>query len=322
MSETVTIGSVRAQPGTVASGFLNVTVRPDGSPLGLPVIIVNGASPGPKLCVNACVHGDEYEGVEAIFRLVKMLDPKKFKGTLIVVPAVNVPAYEAGTRVSMIDHLNMNRVFPGKPEGMITEQIAHIFITQIVSKVKYLVDLHSAGMVQVLLPLAIYEEAPTVGKASFEIARAFGTEFLWKSPGYPNTLGGEATKMSVAGTTIEMAGEGRAREEDVKIALKGILNVLKHLGMIEGRPDVPQKALAFEGAWGYSKHGGFLRPAVKMGEKVVKGQLLGTIVNLLGEEVERDVAPYDGIVAGIRTFPKISPGDWNFFVGKIIGEVA
>ena len=322
MTQTVEVGTAVADPGRRGQGVLKIAEIADGNPLALPVMIVNGAGKGPTLWVDASVHGDEYEGVEAIFRLYETLDPKKIKGAVIMVPVVNIPAFEAGLRVNPADHQNLNRCFPGRPSGFLSEQLAYIYFQELSSKADYLLDLHSAGMVQTLLPCALFFETgdEKKDKGTMDLAKAFGVDVLWKAP-FAGMLTSEAAKKGIPAICTEIGGEGRCLESYVQLDIKGVTNVMKRYGMLEGKPELPSSYTVVEESWMYSKNGGFLRPEVKLRDRVSKGDTLGRIMNIHGKEAERVAALHDGIVIGIRTFPSLNAGDWTFFVGKVVQTI-
>ena len=133
--------------------------------LGIPLIVVNGTEHGPVLCVDAGVHGDEYDGQEAIRRVLAETDPASLRGTLVGIPCMNTPAFEAAARTSGLDHLNLNRIFPGDAEGSYSLRLAATFVEQVVPVIDALVDLHTGGTFGEIAPLIIvqggYEDLAT-----------------------------------------------------------------------------------------------------------------------------------------------------------------
>ena len=125
--------------------YLEVGSHLDGQPLGVPLLCAHGPAPGPTLVVLACVHGDEYEGMAAIHEVFRRLEPGRLRGTILAVPTLNLPAAAAVHRFSPIDHVNLARVFPGRPDGTVTERIAYYTDRHLISRADLLVDLHSAG---------------------------------------------------------------------------------------------------------------------------------------------------------------------------------
>ena len=139
------VGGQRVGPGERRRLWLPLGHRPDGGPLGLPLVVVRGALPGPTLGVVAGVHGDEYEGPEALRRFLAGLDPARLRGTVVATPQANPPAFEAGQRTGAVDHLDLNRAFPGRPDGFLTQRIADLLVGEVVGPADALVDLHGGG---------------------------------------------------------------------------------------------------------------------------------------------------------------------------------
>lgn len=207
----IVIGTAEASPGQKGKGFVHVANRPDGTPINIPVIIVNGASTGPVLCVDACNHGDEYETMEAVLRVVNSVDPSKLKGTLLAVPVVNVLAYEAMQRVNPNDkysYSDINRIYPGRLDGSITQKIAYQHFNQVVSSAEYLITLHGGGNYLLLPPKTIYyKEEGDLGKKIFNLARAFGWDILWGGSPLGDCELIAAGKKGIVGINPEHAGE-------------------------------------------------------------------------------------------------------------------
>ena len=139
-------------PGRRLDGELPFARRPDGAPLGIPMVIVHGAQPGPVLCLNSGTHGDEPEGTLAILDIAAELDPEALSGTLIGIPVLNILAFTAkasldvsGVRETPVDWKNLARIFPGRADGTVTERLAHTVVSEIVPRVDAVVDFHSGG---------------------------------------------------------------------------------------------------------------------------------------------------------------------------------
>lgn len=324
MSELIEVADAKCEPGAKAHGYLRIVETQDGASTGVPVIVVNGASPGPRLLIAAGIHGDEYEGIETIHRVTDNLDPGMLKGTVIAMPVVNMPAFRSSQRTSPIDHMNINRIFPGKPNGTITERIAHFVLGKVVKNAQYLIDLHSGGIELIMASLAIYHKSGgKTEKESEELAKHFGVPIIWQSTG--EWLGGslhtEAANRGIVAVAIEAGGEGRLREEFVTTQYRGVMNVMKHLGMIQGDPQLP-KELTFisEANWIRTKRGGLLHPKVGLSQKVSKGDTLAVVMDLFGRQVEAIISPIDGLVVGIKTLPVANTGDWTYLIGRIVSE--
>ena len=314
------IADLKVKQGEKTRGYLPVAARGDGTYVRLPLMVVNGRHGGPTLVVSGGVHGDEYEGPEAIRRVWRQLDPGQLRGTFLAVPVVNVTAFEAAARKSPIDDLDLNRIFPGRKDGFISEKIAHFFFNEIVLKADGFLDLHAGGNAFAIAPMVIYLETGDEEFKARELAfaKAAGVGLLWKGRGLWASPHVEAVKRGLPAITAELGQEGRCSEPLVMLGEQIILNLMKHLSMLEGLPEVPEKQTIVKGTYLHSQAGGTFHPKARVREAVGRGDTVGVITDLLGEIVETVKAPYDGIICSIRTFPSIKPGEWTVFVGELV----
>ncbi len=303
--------------GEKQTGWLDVAPRPEGSLWRLPYLFVAGESDGPTLVVTAGVHGDEYEGIEAIPRIHRSTQPADLSGTLVMVPVCNVPAFEAITRNSPIDGLNLARVFPGDASGSITQRIADVIATNLLPHADYYIDLHSGGMMYDIPTLAGYiHDDSEIGRRSRAGAEAFGAPVLW---GHPLPLAPGRTISSAAEQGVpclytEATGGGYAREEDVISFEQGVNNIMKWMDMLEGSAPSSQPAHHLVGNGNIDQailapSAGMFRPEVQLLEEVSEGQLLGTIQDLFGEMVDEIRATASGVVIMLRRFHRVRAGD-------------
>jgi len=201
------------------------------------VVIANGH--GPTVLFTGGNHGDEYEGQIALLKLCRALDPAQISGRLIVIPCLNLPAVWAGTRLSPIDGLNMNRVFPGRREGTVTELIAHYVSQRILPLTDAVVDLHSGGKTLEFLPAAIIHRVSNADLMSRSLAalNAFAAPIglvlvELDSAGMLDTTVENMGKLFIS---TELGGGGTVTRETVAIAERGVRNLLEHFGMFEER---------------------------------------------------------------------------------------
>lgn len=333
------IGTASAEQGTKSYGFLKVSTTPSGSPLGLPLFIVNGAQKGPLLVVDSAVHGREISGTIALMRLGQMFDPKKLKGTLVGVPVVNVPAFDhaagqcefVGKHLGPYDSLDMNRLFPGRNNRYVTERIAFAYFTDIVSKADYYINFHMAAPLNPIMACVIRSSGePGLDKKCLEMAENFGLEVIWRlSAGDPKgTVIEQAVEKGIPAICPEIGAITdwfERGEYYINTALKGITNVMKSLGMIKGKPELPKSQRVIENhVWLFNRCGGLWIPKVNPRDKVAKRMLLGTIVDLLtGKEIERIESPMDGVICSMYVWPIIPPGSWPAVIhlGKIANVI-
>ncbi len=315
-ADVVTIGDVSCAPGLVARGAINVAKGPDGCPMGFPVMIVNGALPGKRLCVAAGIHGDEYEGMEAVRRTFASADPKPLRGALIGLPCVNVPAFDAAARSSGIDHLNLNRIFPGDKDSTLSMKWAAKFVSDVIPNIDALIDLHSGGGFGEIVPLAIVQ-------AGFEelatgIGLAAGNDIIWKGGKWGGTARISTLQAGKPAITVEIGGGGGCHESTVALHVKVIRNVMCSLNLIDGTPDTPREYRVVKGTFSYSSTGGFFRKLTRPGQAVRQGEVMGAVVNHYGDVLEEFKASQDGIVLWIRTRCTTFPGEEAVIFGEIV----
>jgi uncharacterized protein len=288
-----------------------------GTGIELPVIAVRGAHPGKTLVVSAGVHGDEYEGVQAIFDVIAGLDPSTMHGALVAVPVANPPAFWNVTRTSPLDGGNLARVFPGDPKGSPTQAIAYAFDQQILSIADFYIDLHSAG-VKWWMPTLIGYHADDTPAA--QAAEAFGAPVIWKHPVIaPGRTVSAAADRGVPALYVEARGAGRIDPDDLLVYRRGLQRLLCHLGITPGMLDPLPAAVRLEGDGNIDKGAsatqrGFLTPSVTMLQAVATGDLLGTLHDMWGREIERFTAPCDGVVVLIHACPLVQPGEPLFLL--------
>ena len=298
------------EQGTTHRGYI-VIGEASTHTVKLPYIIINGAQKGPTVTILGGVHAIECAPVEAIYRLAETLEPEKLKGTLILVPIVNTEGFHARQPYhNQLDHLNQNKVFPGDPEASITKRVAYHVFEHFVSKSELLIDAHSADLGEdVTRGIYVYK---TPDKALFdrmvELASLYNPVLI-ESTSIAGNTGEAVNKYGIPCLMIESGAPYPIREKDVEYHLEGALNVLKHLGMIEGKAikynppiDPPSQRV-------WAKQGGVWRRHIDAGQRVKKGEKLGTICNLLGETIQTAKAPTDGVVSFLRVHYSVNGGD-------------
>ena len=206
--------------------------------LELPCLEVRGELDGPRLCLIAGIHGCEYSSIAAVRRFARGLDPARLAGSVTAVPIVNLPTYWARSPfVSPADGKNLNRCFPGNPEGTYSEVLAHDVFEQLIAPSDYLVDLHGGDLVEGLEPFALYDESPVEDQAR-ALALAFGLPYVVRVPraGAPisGTTSSAAAATGVPAVIVEAGGCGLLEESAVRLHLDGLANALRNLEMLPG----------------------------------------------------------------------------------------
>ncbi|MET9833959.1 M14 family metallopeptidase [Streptomyces sp. NPDC006385] len=312
------IGPLTVAPGERAQGLIPVGTSTYGVELGIPLIVVNGAQDGPVLCVDAGVHGDEYDGQESIRRVLAEVDPATLRGTVVGIPCMNTPAFEAAARTSGLDYLNLNRIFPGDADGSYSLRLAATFVEQVVPAIDALVDLHTGGTFGEIAPLVIlqggYEELAT------DLALASGHELVWKGGKWGGTVRHPTLAAGKPAITIE-AGGGTYREANVELHIKSIRNIMRQLGMIDGEAELRDAYTTVSGTFARSAAGGFFLGHAEPGETCKEGDLIAHIVDHYGNTLEEVRAPQDGVVLWVRRIRTVRPGDEVVIFGEIQGEI-
>jgi predicted deacylase len=283
-----------------------------------PVISVTGAKPGPVLFVNAGVHGSEYPAIEAVIRLSKTLDPKKISGSVILMPALNLPAFRSRTPfVCPIDNVNPNRVFPGDPSGSYSEQMTHALINEFVVHADAYVDLHGGDIPEALVPFVICRAGEDdVSVKSKQMALAFQLPYVLtvSKPVQPSkglSSYAAAADKRIPAILAEAGGVGQMQEDAVAMLVNGVMRVMEHLGMLDSKGQAletsasatPLVLTKFE--WVYTKRAGMWYSKVGAGDFVKQGQEIGTVGDLFGDALEKIVSPANGVVLFLTINPSV-----------------
>ncbi len=327
---TFEVGGVSARPGEKKTGRFKISERPDGSDISFSFTIVHGSKPGPTLLLTGGTHGDEVESILGVVRFTKQLDPNNMSGTIISVPVLNSYAFEAWSRGNPLEryHFDLNRCYPGRPNGSLTEMIAHNYLTEFVPRASFLIDAHGGGNTTYIgIPYAIYQGN---SEADIDFAKGMGPEWSFIGPASPSkgTLAGAALEKGITSMTLELGGSTNRMpqpyDENVGRFVRGLENLAKHLNMIEGRAEYPKSWTVIERNEPRIKNGGLieLEPQCKLGERVKMGTPLLRILNLYGEITEVVTAPIDGVVLAIPGQPVAYPGEPMGMLYRIIGTIS
>lgn len=330
MSSPLTIYGKKIERGQHTVVRVPLTVDLDDNTVTLTVHAVAGSKPGPTLAITSVLHGEDWQTIEVIRRLLARLKPADMTGTLLVVPVGNPLALAQLTRVTPdgTDTPDLNRIFPGAHKT-IADQLARAIATEVMAPADALIDFHSGmwGATHGMVIQGIGFPDAGVNDACRAMARAFGWPSINENKFVQNvstrtSSGYFAGVLGKPSITPEIGGSGFDRAlEDVWIDAKvdGTLNVMKHMGILADKPATPEKYLVWQKHWWVNpSKGGYLVPAVqpeRLNTDVAKGELLGTIVSPYSfEEIERLEAPGRGSIYYIgRPYP-MRPGRWAFGV--------
>jgi predicted deacylase len=320
------VGPVTAAPGARASGFLEV---PKGVDEGtrIPVTVINGAKPGPVLGLVAGTHGYEYAPILAMQQLPAKVDPAELSGTIIVVHVANMPAF-LGRAIYYTpgDGKNLNRVYPGRADGSISERIAFAITREVIQKSDYLVDLHCGDGNEALRPYAYWMTSgtPAVNEKSREMVLAFGLDHIVidtersTDPNNSAYTSNTAITRGKPSITTETGLLGRVDEESVALVETGIFNLLRYFKMLPGEPRRVESPVWIDrNEVLRSPATGTFHARVQPGQTVEQGALLGVLTDFFGQTIQEIRAPFAGEVLYVVGTPPVSQGEPLGMIGRV-----
>ena len=281
--------------------------------------IITGAHDGPDLLVIGGVHGDEFEAMAAIRRLIQFIKPDQLSGRVICIPVVNEPAFWRGQRTAE-DQLDLARTCPGNPDGSITERIAHAISAQI-RQADYLVDLHSGGLVMEFYPTVGYtlHPDPEILEIQRSMARAFNMPIIWgTTPHLDGRTLSVARDAGVPAIYAEWMGGGICDPAGVDGYFAGLLNTMGSLGMIEHTPPPSRCEYVVEDRRENSGHiqlnypapfAGYFESQLPLNSRIKPGEVIGTVADHLGNECEDIISTQAGLVICLRVFNRVHEGE-------------
>ena len=303
----------------------------DGSPVSLPVCTITGRKDGPTVYVQGGMHGDETTGIEVARQAIAQTDPEDVRGSLVVVPVANVPSYLTRTRGWLLEErwlIDVNRVFPGSPGGLMSERIADVLLGEFVLNADFTLDLHAAldgcDIVPFTYVIPSDDQNGTL-ESRKRIAHVFGVPFVYyKSRSVPfgtSDLGRSiAMQADAAGKPIVMAEMGESRRtkyEVVPLGVAGVRRSLQSLGVLPGEPEAPPAdQYTFENiTLVHVNRGGGVKVLVELGQRVEKGQRVAEITDVFGRLVEELLAPVSGFAMRVVKFANVATGAEALWIG-------
>lgn len=288
-----------------------LTATHQGVEIRVPWIEIVGASDGPTLAVVAGIHGAEYAGIEATLRLSQQILPEALRGRLRIVPVCNLPGFLGRSEaICPVDGKNLNRVFPGDPQGSYSDRLAHLVFSQVVEGADCVLNIHGGDIFEALVPYVGIGSSgnPKIDETCRTLGRIYDLPFLVEFASLPDPSSGQslnraAQTKGIPSILAEAGGEGTLDEASVMIHLKGLTNVLKWMKMIEGEPqrEVETKELTSD-FWRIHEEG-FIYPTARLGQHVKEGQEIGILKNWFGEVIEILRAPREAYILAIVTTP-------------------
>ena len=323
----LTVGTAQAAAGSVATGVIAVSKLAGGTPLEIPVIVINGAHDGPCLWVNGAIHGDEPEGPLMCHILRREVGAAALHGSLVLVPVINVPAFEAASRGNPLDTFSydMNRIYPGKANGYFSERIAWAHSEWMTKTADYELSIHSGGAHSYLSETIFATE----DDKSQELARAMGLgwdlalkSFLPKGNPMASML-----EVGKTGITVELGGRSATSPKDFhrvgRVLADAALNVMRHYKMLSGEAKYAEpRYTGVQHALLAPVSGLFLADeTAEFKRPMKKGDVIARIYDVYGDLLETLVAPADGRIFGLRALPNVTVGDWCCFYAEIQGTL-
>ncbi len=315
MRDPFVIGDVSVKAGTRVAVNLAIPALYTHNPMSCPVYVIHGKKPGPVLFLSGAIHGDEINGVEIIRRVLKRKSLGRIRGTIVAVPVVNILGFIAQTRY-LPDRRDLNRSFPGSEQGSLAARMAHLFLTEVVSKCTHGIDLHTAAIHRDNFPQV---RAELENKVIDRMARAFNAPVIVNTPVAPGTLRDAASKLGIPVIVYEAGEALRFSELAIRAGVKGIVSVMRELEMI---PRVKSSIatldpfVAKSSYWVRAAKSGILRAEKSLGEKVVQNDVLGVISDPFGSEEETVLASSEGIIIGRTNIPLLNEGEALFHIAR------
>lgn len=303
----------------------------------IPLHIIKGSGSGPVLLILAAIHGDEYEGVQTVIELGRMLTSVDIRGTLLLVPVANPYAYRAADRITPDDGRNLAREFPGNKTGTVTERLAWHLGKCLIEKTDLLLDLHSGGTYYEVSEFVGYYENDDeeIGRRSKAAAEAFGLEVIWgHNEVSPGRTVSHAGACGVPWLYTEAAGGRRVKRDEQLRLREGALRLMKHLGMlitperwISSAESLPAIRYRLSGSGDFdgsitSDVEGFFVPSVALLQKVRQGDEVGIVYNTFGEIMQTYHAVSGGVIVGLAGSPVVQLGSLIYLIALVQEEKA
>lgn len=312
------VGTASAAPGQKATGYLEVPAGVDAG-TNIPVVVVNGAKPGPVLALVTGAHGTEYVSIIAIEKLIVSLDPAEISGTVVLIPLVNIASFEQKVpHVNPVDNKSMNRFYPGKADGTQTDRASFLITKEVVDRSNYLIDYHGGDLDESLRPYAYW--GPTgkdsQDRISKDMVLAFGLDHIIIWHDRPSELAASryldntASLRGKPSIVVEAGYAGTVESDDVALLVNGTLSTMRALKMLPGAPHYIENPVWLDKLVDIISDGpGIWYPLVKRGTYVQEGMKLGYVTDYFGKIILEPRAPEAGVVLHVNAVPSLKKGD-------------
>ncbi len=312
MPKQIIISGIDVAPGESKQVNLNIASLPSRTPIDIPVNIFRSEEDGPTVLLMAGMHGDELNGVEAIRQMIakKMLKPKK--GSIIAIPLLNVYGFLHFSR-QVPDGKDVNRSFPGSKTGSLASRVAYCFMKEIFPHVDYAIDFHTGGgSISNYPQIRCSFDVPKVK----ELASVFATHFVMNAKLRDKSLRKEFTKSKKVMLVYEGGEALRLQEFAVKSAIRGAMNVLSFLSVIDKAQNTDNKPIIInEDLWIRARSAGLFRTDIRNGSRIKKGDIIGSITDPYGEYKTSVKSSHDGYIVAVNHQPVVNQGDALIHIG-------
>lgn len=310
--EKLVILGAEVPPSTSTRLAWSPQVSISGLALPTPVLVINGANPGPILCLTGAIHGDELNGIEVVRRVMYDISPEEFNGTLIGIPIVNLQGFQRGSRY-LSDRRDLNRYFPGEANGSLASRIANSLFTEVIRHCEYLIDLHTGSLRRTNLPqIRANMSNPKIAK----FVEGFDKIAVVHHSGNQGMLRTAANNAGIIAVTMELGESLRVQENQIAAGTHSVNSLLDKFGMyprvfIWGDP----KPAYYQSTWIRVESGGILFSKMGLGDNVSVGDVLGIVTDPITNQSADLTAPIKGHIIGMAVNQVVMPGFAAYHIG-------
>jgi len=316
-NKDIVIGGETVSPGVEKLLSISIDRLPTGTLIDIPVYVYNSKKPGPTILVQAGLHGDEINGIEIVRRMLAEKRFKVKKGAVIAVPILNIFGFIHFSR-DVPDGKDVNRSFPGTKTGSMASRIAYHYVTQIMHQIDYGIDLHTGGGQRHNFPQIRYTVEDSM---SLKLAEVFNAPISFPSKLIKGSFRNAAFRMNKPTIVFEAGESMRFDDYSIMEGMQGILNVLKHFGMVSNStPNYVERNKTIQltsRRWLRAPTAGMFIPEITNGSEITKGQQLGIITDTFAKRTKQIKAPFDGYVFCVNHQAVINQGEALFHVGMV-----
>jgi len=313
----IKFGTASADPGEIDTGSLKAGELRDGTEFGLPVAVVNGASDGKTLYMQAASDGDELNGVGVVREVMRRLEPEEIAGEILVVGVLNFHGFQVAKHKNPIDSGKLNRVFPGDPDGSSGERLAALVYENGLKRADIGIDLHQGSTSRMIDEVRVRcGTGHKLHKDCIELARSFGTEYILDKKGPKGQLARAGPEDGIPVVDPELGGSIGWDKTSVNKGVHGVTNVLAKYGFLNREKTVPREQYrATDFCVLQSNRGGLIDTKVDLYDRVQEGDELFEVTGVFGETKDTIEAPEEGVVWRTRRLPMVATGEYVMSIG-------